>query len=370
MVRVLHIVSSLGSGGVEACLYAYYTHIDREKIHFDFVVHADSVGMLETEFLEMGSRVVHVTPKKKSLIQNLREIGKVIREGHYDAVHVHQGTSSITSLLLAKRYKVPVKIVHYHDNKRKTGLRGVMQGVLRKAIYAVADWYFACGEEAGQAMYGRLWGVSPKCRLLRNAKDLSLYHMDAEARQSLRASIGAAAEDLVVLHVGRMSDQKNQSFLLDIFAKVHEAQPSAKLVIAGEGPLRQALEQKVSDLGLTEAVHFLGAVRNVNLWYSAADVFMLPSRNEGLPLVAVEAQISGLPVICSTCVPASTAITDVVRFIPLTENLSAWRDAVLEAAAQPRIDHTEAVRAAGYDINTESQVYEAWLLETIGATKC
>lgn len=369
MIRILHIVSSLGSGGVEACLYNYYTYMDRNKIHFDFVVHGDGIGVLEENVAEMGCRIFHVTPKKTSFIQNTREIAKIIREGYYDVVHVHQGASSFSSLLAAKWYKVPVKIVHNHGVQNASGLRGILIRLLRAGCRLTADWYFACSDEAGENMFGRRWGDDPKCRLMKTALNLESYRFDPVVRQNLRASVGAAESDLLVLYAGRMDADKNHRFLLDAFAEIHKKKPSAKLVLAGDGAQRHALRQQAEALGIDRSVHFLGVVRNLNAWYSAADVFAFPSKHEGLGMVAMEAQISGLPVICSNGVPNSVAVTDLVRFISLSEGTSAWSRAILEAPAQNRTDRIVEMRAAGYDIKTESQVYEAWLLETIGVAE-
>lgn len=367
MVRVLHILSSLGAGGAQMCIYNYYTHMDRDRIHFDFVVHGDRVGILEAEVIKMGSRVFHVTPKKTSFIQNIREIAGIIREGHYDVVHVHQGPSSLSSLLAAKRYKVPVKIVHNHGVQNTSGLRGILTRLLCAGCRLTADRYFACSDEAGKNMFGRCWGDDSKCRLMRNAMDLDRYRFDPAARQDLRASVGAAASDLVVLYAGRMDADKNHCFLLDVFAEIHKQDPSAKLLLAGDGAQRQALRQQAEALGIDQSVHFLGVVLDLNAWYSAADVFAFPSKHEGLGMVAMEAQISGLPVICSNGVPKSVAVTDLVRFVSLAEGTSAWGRAILEAPTQNRIDHIAEMCAAGYDIKTGSQAYEVWLLETIGA---
>lgn len=369
MVRVLHILSSLGAGGVEMCLYNYYTHMDRDRIHFDFAVHGDCVGFLEAEVAEMGSRIFHVTPKKTSFLQNIREIAKIIRDGHYDVVHVHQGPFSLSSLLAAKRYKVPVKIVHNHGVQNASGLRGILLRLLCAGCRLTADWYFACSDEAGENMFGRRWGDDSKCRLMKTALDLEIYRFDPTARQYLRASVGVAGSDLVVLYAGRMDADKNHRFLLDAFAEIHKEKPSARLLLAGDGAQRQALRQQAEALGIPQAVQFLGEVRNLNAWYSAADVFAFPSKHEGLGMVAMEAQISGLPVICSNGVPKSAAVTDLVHFVPLSEGTSVWSRAILEAPTQNRSNHIAEVRAAGYDIKTESQAYTTWLLGTIGVAE-
>ena len=108
MIKVLHIVSSLDSGGVENMLYNYYLNIGNSKIHFDFIVHGDNKGIIEKKVKNMGSAVFHVTPKKVSLKINMSEINKVIKDGNYDVVHCHQNFSNFSSLYLACKHKVPL----------------------------------------------------------------------------------------------------------------------------------------------------------------------------------------------------------------------------------------------------------------------
>ena len=366
-IRILHVLSSLGSGGVETMLYRYYTHLDTRRIQFDFIVYSETEGILEPIFSEMGCRIYHVTPKRESLLQNTRDIAAVLRRGQYDAVHVHQGVSSFNTLILARRYGVPVKIVHNHGVKTAGGWKGIHLRFLRAICCRYADWYFACSDEAGENMFGRRWKTDPHCYLMKNAMDLDRFVLDPAIRNRMRADAGLQDGDFLLLHAGRMDDAKNQRFLLDVLAEVQKAEPNARLVLAGDGPLRETLEQKAAEMHLEQAVWFLGVVQNLNEWYMAADVFVFPSKHEGLGMVAVEAQVSGLPVLCSTGVPRSAALTENVRFLPLEKGAPAFADAALDMRALVRADGYEAVQAAGYDIRSASREYQDWIDKNIGA---
>lgn len=365
-IRILHVLSALDAGGVETMLHQYYTHIDRKRVQFDFIVYSEKIGRLESAFSNMGSAVYHVTPKRESLLRSTRDIANVLRNGKYDAVHVHQGISSLNTLMLAQWYGVPVKIMHNHGIKTANGLKGVFLRLFRLLCCWYADWYFACSDEAGENMFGRRWKNDSHCYLMKNAEELDRFVFDVAVRQSLRDSVDLGNEDLLLLHAGRMDDAKNQLFLLDVLAAVQKKEPNARLVLAGSGPLKELLMQKTSEKGLENSISFLGVVQNLNEWYMAADVFVFPSKHEGLGMVAVEAQISGLPVLCSTGVPRSVALTKAVRFLPLKAGASAFADAVLELQALPRNSGYAEVKAAGYDIQVASQEYQDWIDYNIG----
>ena len=210
-------------------------------------------------------------------------------------MHVHQGVSSLNTLALAQRYGVPVKIVHNHGVKTSGGLKGVFFRLLRELCCRYADWYFACSDEAGENMFGRRWKTDPHCCLMKNAEELDCFVFDATVRQNLRDAAGLGNGDLLLLHAGRMDEAKNQRFLLDVLAAIQKKEPKARLVLAGDGPLKELLMKKAAEKGLENSICFLGVVKNLNEWYMAADVFVFPSKHEGLGMVAVEAQISGLP---------------------------------------------------------------------------
>lgn len=347
-------------------LYNYYTNIDTQKIQFDFVVYSPKIGRLESAFSDMGCAIYHVTPKRKSFLKSTKDIAVILRNGKYDAVHVHQGFSSFNTLMLARRYGVPVKIVHNHGLKAAGGLKGILLRALKFLCCRNADWYFACSEEAGENMFGARWKKDAHCYLMKNAEELERFIFDSEKRKQIRDYAGLNSSDLLLLHAGRMDAAKNQRFLLDVVEEIQKTQPAVQLVLAGDGPLKEDLMQQVEAMNLQSKVRFIGVVQNLNEWYMAADAFVFPSQHEGLGMVAIEAQISGLPVLCSTGVPKSVAVTDSVRFLPLSDGAQAFASVLLEMCKAARKSGYEAVKAAGYDIKTESKKYQNWIFNNIG----
>lgn len=368
-IRILHILSALDSGGVEQMLYNYYTHMDRQQIGFDFIVYSDKIGNMEAAFRKLGATIYHVTPKRVSFIKSTKEIAAIIRQGNYHAVHVHQGASSFNSLAVAKHYGVPLKIVHNHGVKKPGGWKKYIYTILMYLNWHWADWHFACSDEAGQDLFGKHWNRKERCLLMKNAVDLERYVFREDVRKKIRSAMALPDNAFMVLHAGRMDALKNQRFLLDVFCEVKKSDPTAILVLAGDGPLKTDLQRQAADLQIADAVYFVGVLQNLNAWYQAADVFVFPSVNEGLGMVSIEAQIAGLPVICSNGVPRSVNITKNVCFLPLSDSACTWSTAILQTKGSVRTNQYEAAKNAGYDIVAASQQYQNWIIKTVGVTK-
>ena len=361
-VRVLHILSALNHGGVESMLYNYYTHMDRDRVAFDFIVYSDRIGGMEADFEALGSKVFHVTPKKVSFTKSTREIKAVIKNGGYDCVHVHQGFSSFNSLMLARRYRVPIKVVHNHGTAKPSGIARVIVPFLNFLNWHYSDWRFACSLEAGENMFGKSYSFDDKCMLMKNAISADDYAFNDGVRMDIRERLGATDTTLVLMHAGRMAKEKNQEFLIRTFAALQKKVSDSMLVLAGDGPMREELEGLAFLLGISDKLRFTGVLRNLNEWYSAADVFVLPSHSEGLGMVAIEAQISGLSLLCSTGVPRSVAIMDNVAFLSLFDSFDVWSDKIIELSKSERVSGLERIKAEGYEISAAAELYQNWLL--------
>lgn len=189
-----------------------------------------------------------------------------------------------------------------------------------------------------------------------NAIDLNRYAYDEAKRTRLRAELGISEGALVVGHVGRFAYQKNHEFLLAVFAEVLKSRPDAHLVLIGTGELESATRASAAKLGIVASTHFLGLRTDAYDYYSVMDAFVFPSRFEGLGLVAIEAQASGLPALCSTAVPPEAIILDTASSLDLAAGPAAWADAIIVATSAPRIAAEIArEKLAPYDITAEAE---------------
>ena len=163
---------------------------------------------------------------------------------------------------------------------------------------------------------------------------------------------------MVIGHVGRFSKEKNHDYLIDIFFEIQKKDNRYKLLLLGDGALKDSLKLKAEKSGLSDSVVFTGNVSNVQDYMQAMDLFVLPSEYEGLGIVGIEAQACGLPCVFSTGVPEEAKLTENVKFVPL-EDKDKWVATIKKMIKLPKLDNTEKIREAGYDINETAKQLES-----------
>ena len=359
-LRVLHAVEGLRTGGIGMLLYNYFMEMDHSKIAFDFMVHFPEAGLAEHLLEKEGSRMFHL-PGLKHVFRVFFQTRRVIRQGHYRIVHVHHTRHSFVQLLAAWTCGVKVRIAHSHDFLVPRGFHRYTYAFYAWLTSRFATHWFACGEMAGRYVFGE--GIhSPRFRLVRNAVSVERFRFDMGKRTSIRSRYHLD-DCFVLLHVGRMSTQKNHRRLVEIFDAVQKRNPAARLLLLGDGVLAPDIRKQVENLGLNDKVLFIGQTPDVQDFLQAADVFVLPSLHEGFPIVLVEAQAAGLPCVMSTNVTPEADLVGLVKSVPLSDSNETWAGAVASAHNTDRASFAEKIRLAGYDLPCEAKKLEAWYLE-------
>lgn len=364
-IRVLQILGIVAGGGVESVVMTYYKHIDRAKVQYDFIVHDDNKIDITNKVEAMGGKVYKVTPYYKNPIAFVQDVYQIIKQHHYTIVHSNMNTISAFPLFAAWLSGVPVRILHNHSTSSPGETkRNIMKAILRPFAKLFANHYFACSQLAADWMYGKKLAHSDKVQIINNAIDLQKFAFSADKRKKLRQELGLTNE-FVIGHVGRFMFQKNHEFLIDIFAEFHAEHADTVLILIGDGPLHPAIEQKVRDLHLQDNVKFLGLRSDVQDLYNAMDLFLLPSHYEGLPVVGVEAQANGLPIIVSDKVTQELKMTNVIAYQPLASGAKAWAEKVETYYEQRSLVHADTsamMRTAGFDITKAAKVLEDFYL--------
>jgi glycosyltransferase involved in cell wall biosynthesis len=357
-LRVLHAVEGLRTGGIGMLLYNYFMGMDHSKIAFDFMVHFPEPGLAEHLLEKEGCQMFHLPPVRH-LFRVFFQTRKVIKQGHYRIVHVHHTCHSFVQLLAAWSCGVKVRIAHSHDALVPRGVHRFTYALYAWLTARFATHWFACSDLAGRYVFRE--GIrSSRFRVLRNAIDVRRYRFDHAAREAIRAKYHLQ-DCFVLIHVGRMTNQKNHERLVGIFNEVQKSKPSARLLLIGSGVLEADIHAQVHELGLEDKILFLGETSDVPAFLQAADVFVFPSRHEGLGMVLVEAQAAGLPCVASASrVPKEADLTGLVQFLSLEEPDSIWARAICSACNPDRSSGLEKVRRAGYDITTEARNLEKW----------
>jgi len=270
-------------------------------------------------------------------------------------------TLSVFWLKEAKKVGIPVRITHSHSTAGKGETkRNLMKYALRPFAKMYPNQYCACSHYAGQWLFGNKFYASGKVNLVRNAIDTNAFAYNEADRAAARAELGIG-EQLVVGHVGRFMWQKNHEFLIEIFAELHKLHPSSTLLFVGDGPRREEMKRMVADKGLAKNVLFVGIRRDIPRLMQAMDAFVLPSRYEGLGIVAVEAQSAGLPCYLSKEVPIEAVLTNQCKSLSLEDSPGVWaRQIIDDLGAYQRESDIKAINEQKYDIREESKILEQY----------
>ena len=366
-VRVL-VVAPLGVGGVTNMMINIQKHLDRSKINFDYLVFHDRKEPSEDIVKKMGSRklVASVDNIGSAAIRRfarLKEIKKVCRENKIDILHYNADSAAdLMNIMAAKAGGVKYVTIHSHNAGFGTAGKGIriMSKILKPLIPHYCDTFWGCSDLAARFLLPKSIIDSGNYYVLPNGIELDKYKFDQNVREEKRKELGVEGK-YVIGHAGRFSDQKNHTFILDIFAKICEKDHDAILVIFGVGELLDKMKDKANLLGISERVIFYGASNEMNKMWQAMDVFLMPSLHEGLPVTGIEAQASGLPCVFSDEITKEVDVTNTSIFLSLSETTEKWADAVLAFKGTARFNNIEKLRMANYDIsstaNTVSELY-------------
>ena len=350
-IVVAQIMGKWVGGGVEAVIMNYYRHIDRSKVQFDFICDEDSTNIPYDEIENLGGHVILCPPYQK-LPKYLKFLKQLFRGKKYAIVHSNINTLSVFPLYAAKKAGVPVRIAHSHSTSNpKEWKKNLLKNVLRPFSKRYTTDYFACSELAGRYLFGDKTFNRGEVKVIRNAIDVEKFKFDSEARKNLRKEIGIKDSDFVIGHIGRFVEQKNHRFLIDIFAEVKKEKKNVKLVLVGQGPLREEIEEKVKNLGLEKDVFFLGQRNDTNKLYSVFDVFCLPSLYEGFGVVLLEAFANGLVTITNDNTPKEAV--DATESI-VANDIEAWLEGLLYNNARKN----DGIVDTAYEIRKSSEMLQ------------
>ena len=352
-------------GGVEKIITLYTDNFPDKEIACDYIIFGTSFS-LETKIREKGGRVFYLPNRIKRRKEYFEKLNSIFLENKYDVVWANfPGLTNIDVIKLGKKYGVPVRIAHSHGSSLFWS--GIIMkypvilfhNINKPKIDKYATDFWACSEKAGEFMFPKK--LHGKIRVINNAVDTSVFFKDCETRNKTRKELGVE-NDLVVCHVARMSPEKNQGFLLEVFEKLLQKQSNSKLLFVGDGELKEQLYKKARELGIIDNIIFVGFKEDASAYYKASDVFLLTSLSEGLSLVTVEAQACGVPCVVSRGVPKIADVTGFVEFVGLDKSPEEWADAILEMSDKEIPDPSSAVKKAGYDIKAAAErVYQFFI---------
>lgn len=368
MIRVLQVFGEpLSNGGQEAFIMNMYESIDKNKVQFDFFTpyYCDNNNM-KRRIEELGGNLIVCNKAfdKSRKINFKKQLSIFLKNNHYDTIHIHSGSTYVLAngAKISKKYGVNKVIVHSHIAGRNKIKSLLLKLLFSNKLLKNVDYFFSCSRMAAEYKFPYKILKEKKYTVINNGIKYEAFSYNDEIRKEYRNKLNIE-NCFVIGNVGRMEHQKNQEFLIDVFNEVSIRDDAARLLLIGAGTLEQAIRNKITEYGLDSKVIILKNRNDVNNLLQAMDVFAFPSIFEGLGIVAIEAQASGLITICSEFIPEEANITKLFKRVEISEGIEKWVEEILKYKKYKRIDTKKEIKSCGYDAKDSAKKLEEIYLE-------
>ena len=366
-IRVLHVVTHLNRNGLESRIMDIYRNIDRNQIQFDFMIHRNDMGDFGKEIKSLGGKIYVMRRfSPKTFLKYLNELDHFFDEHkEYKIVHAHLNSMSTWVLRAAKRHDIPIRIAHSRNSSLDHNIRALPKWISKQFINRYTTDRFGCSQMAGDWLFGKKYSYGDTFRVIPNAIQVDKFIWNPETRLTKRQELGLN-DEIAVIDVARLSDQKNHEYLLRVYAEIKKRLPNSKLFLAGSGEKETMIRQFAKEHNLEKDVILLGSRSDVADLYQAMDMFLFPSKFEGFGTVIIEAQMTNLLTIASDTIPQETKLCDCVEFLPITADPETWAEkAVSMLRSDNRKDNLKIIQEAGYDIRQQYRIMQDFYLKKV-----
>ncbi len=338
-------------------LMMLYRHIDRTKFQFDFVVHDSSENIYEQEIISLGGRIYRIPYLSKSPLQHMKALDNILKNNNeYRIIHIHTTYAIMYFDAWIAKKNGKVVIVHAH-NSSATKIHTLAHYLLKGKLSKLADYRLSCSSTSGIWMFRK----NDVFTIWKNAIDTKEFYFDDRLRSKIRKELRIADDSILIGNVARLSFQKNQELLIDIFNEYHKIEKKSKLILVGSGEDEGKLKLKVDRLGLSKDVIFIGNTSNVSQYLMAMDIFCLTSRWEGFGISMIEAQTAGLALVVPSLVDSMIKSLEYVHIVDHYQDITLWVKELCECIplnfGQRRQAYNK-IKEDGYDIHTQIKIVE------------
>lgn len=368
-VRILHVFGAMNCGGAETLIMNVYRKIDKKKIQFDFAVNTDSPGYYDNEIKALGGRIFCHPSPKNNIIKYVQSFTNTLKfNGPFNVVHSHVHNFSAIPLLVAKFNKIPVRVAHSHSTlKSSNGIgRKFYYFIGKKIINLCSTNLLSCSSDAAIALFGKEILKDVKHQVLLNGINLEPFEniSNNEVENFKCKILGIEKKSTVFGHIGSFNYPKNHKFLIGIYMDILKSNPNSHLLLIGDGPLKNEIEELTKSMRIYKQVHFLGLRDDIPQLLSLMDVFIFPSLYEGLGIALIEAQAAGIPCIVSDNIPNEANINSgYFQSLSLNDPYSQWlmkiNEALLnnEKKISPK-ERFELIKQKGFSIDSTTTSLE------------
>lgn len=355
-IYVLQIGMTPNAGGVESYVMNLYRKIDRTKIQFDFIDWYGKNNIAYTnEIKKLGGNIYKIPARRVKPIENLKLLDTIINSGKYDYIYNNLNSlsyiSGITSALKNHNLKV---IIHSHNDNIESfnKLSIFLDSIHKKIVKKNHLFRFACSRGAGIWMFGQM-----PFKVIPDSINTTEFGYHPNIRKEYRKKLGVENK-IVFGNIARFSSQKNFGFLVEVFKKLHDIDKRSILLLVGDGEEKAEIRHKISKLGLTNFVFFLGMRSDVANILQAMDVMISPSIFEGFGMSVLEAECSGLPCFVSEAFHNEVLLTPEVTRLPLSKGADYWAKEIFKHVnkLKKRKSFSLTIKENGFD-NSENAKY-------------
>lgn len=370
-IKILQVAHGMETfGGVESFLLQYYQKIDKSKVKWDFLFCCNNTFEKYADspiFDESKITALHALKTSGNTLKNylelVKELNKYLECNDYDIIHINT-TNVFLQFICAIGLKTKcVRVAHSHSaraimaspslkDRIRLTIKSIAEPILKVFIRKHNDYLFACSEVAGYSLFGKKGICSPKFKIIKNAIETDRYVFNLDKRLAIREKYNIDESINIYGTVGRLAESKNLLFMIDVFREIRKIDSGAVLWIIGEGPMRKAIEDRISDYGMGNCINLLGEQNNVADYLQAMDCFLFTTVYEGLGIVAIEAQASDLITVVSDAVPVEAKVTSRCKSIKLDKSASEWADEIIQMMnkKEERKSSKDALVRNGYDM--------------------
>lgn len=361
-MRILVTGFTANYGGVETFIMNYYRYM--KQLDSELIIDIASMASepaFKSEIEKLGGKVWHIS-RGRNKIQQRKDLRNLMNSEmyKYDVLWCNKcELSDITILKVAAKSTIPVRIIHSHNSQNMyDGLKQKIVNVLhnrnKKSVYQYVTEYWSCSDYAAKWLFTPDISEKEQYTFVPNAVDCEKFRYQESIRDEYRTLLDVE-DKLVIGCVGRFSYQKNPEFTLEIFREINKKDSNAILIWVGIGELQEQIQNKIMEYGLEDKVKLLGVRQDVDKIMQAMDCMLLPSRFEGLPVVAVEAQAVGLQVFAAReGITEQTKITDKFQFLSLEQSPEMWANEILKSKLEHE-DMYEQIVEQGFEIKIAAE---------------
>lgn len=321
MKKILIINTNIfNRNGMSTVVMNYYQCMDRSNKKFDFISNEYMEPDFKKYIEDHEDKVFMFSNRKKFPIKYFSSIRKIIKKNHYDVIHIHTNSSTVSIELLAIQLSISNAKVILHAHGVTTN-HPYIHKFFKNYVNRNIDIALASSDKAGKFLFTD----QKKFKVIKNGINTKKFEFNEADRKLIRKKLNISDDTKLLVHVAAFSKNKNHDFLIELCNEMKTKLLDFKLILIGTGELEKEIQQLVNDYSLMDKVIFLGSIQDIEKYYSASDIFLLPSIHESFGIVAIEAQANGLPCLVSTALPRTVKLTDNIEFLSIERiNFEIW----------------------------------------------